>query len=457
MKYTRISALVPVLLLCYALDVHASPSSSSSSSESTTSIGDRVQANFFALVDMPLTTTQATQQGWTRIEKDHTACNQLYGFRYRYKNRLSPTMLFNHIGQVAGIQFAIDTTTGPPLYPGSSLKAFPTGPVFQQSSDVPNEQHVYIFTAHFSDPNTLCSAATPLPAGSVGDRVWSRQSEAGNNAQHFYEIPLERTGLVASDGWVASGCMRSGDFNGLTMNGMGQHYWRYAHHAMKSTDFYPWFLLYDQHDRLNMFGASISGPVAKWPTASGQQDNSWKQTKVPVSGAQQYSYPHANTSELWTYPTSPLVPYFHFANVLPLNSVYMNTLDPTKPGGMFATSTMHIVLRDSSNVTNGACAEGTSREAFDYAGFKPDGEGKGTFSLEQACKEEEALWLGGGGTGGGGDGDEDALRTKVNVLAALVAVMAAAGLVGTYRYCELRKNIVRQQGLTQGDQFYRMN
>lgn len=400
---------------------------------SASSIGDRVQANFFALVDMPLNTTSAAEEGWEKVGGDDAPCSALYGHRYRRGGRLSPTMLFDHLGQVAGIQFAVDTSVLP-MYPSSSIKAE------QWFEEAPGSD-VRVLTAHTSDPATLCAGAAALPPGSVGDRVWSRESELGNEAEHFYPLPLRRGDMGPSEGWVASGCMLSGDFPGLSGNGMGQHYWRYAHHAMRSTDFYPWFLLFDQNDELNMFGVSISGPVPRWPTPSGQMDLSWNEDKVAVDPPRMWQYPHAQERELWTYPTSPLVPFFHFADVLPLNSIYMNTLDADKPCGMFATSTMHVVLKDSSNVTAGACAPGTSREPFNYSQSFA-GDAPGQYDLRKACEAE--VWLAGGGAPPHHPADGDGPDRWAAACAVLSVLLAAALCVAGW--LALRVSRLKQPG-----------
>lgn len=79
-----------------------------------------------------------------------------------------------------------------------------------------------------------------------------------------------------------------------------------------------------------------------------------------VGGHNTWNYPKAPTSELWTfpkqdYPKQGLLPFFHFPKTIPYNAMYMNTMKKDKPCGTFATSTMHIVLRDPSNVTSDAC------------------------------------------------------------------------------------------------------
>eukprot|EP01006_Ploeotia_vitrea_P046714 TRINITY_DN67056_c5_g5_i2.p1 TRINITY_DN67056_c5_g5~~TRINITY_DN67056_c5_g5_i2.p1 ORF type:complete len:445 (+),score=182.59 TRINITY_DN67056_c5_g5_i2:102-1436(+) len=353
------------------------------------SIGNQLKANFFALVDLPLSASQAKAMGWSEINPDGQ-CDSNYGHVYRYGKRLSPAVLFDHLGQVAGIQFAVDTRIYP-LYPGSSLKSPPAFPS-------KHEKHIWVFTAHFSDPSKLCAGATVLPGDSIGDRVWSRKSEAGNGPEHFEPLPLRREDIDTTQGWVASGCMVSGDFAHLTMYGMGQHYWRYCHPHMRSTDFYPWFLLFDQNDDLNMFGVSLSGPLPTWPTPSGKQENDWKKDPVATGDRRKLMYPHANTSELWTYPTNlpqnSLVPFFHFRHAMPLNSLWMNTLNPDKPGGMGSTSTMHIVIRDSSNVTRAACARDADFEPYDYSQKVYGDVGPGKYDLAMAQKAEEELAAG---------------------------------------------------------------
>ena len=74
------------------------------------SISDRVQANFFAGAGMPLTASAAAAGNWTAVGDG--ACHPLYGRRYRVGKRLTPTMLYDHLGQVAGMQLAVDAGSG---------------------------------------------------------------------------------------------------------------------------------------------------------------------------------------------------------------------------------------------------------------------------------------------------------------------------------------------------------
>jgi hypothetical protein len=166
---------------------------------------------------------------------------------------------------------------------------------------------------HFRDPASLCQA-TKGGEGDVGDRLWARVSEEGNNASHFYPLPLTRDAINPSDGWVAGGCLPSDVLSG---NGMGQHYWRHFHPRMALADGYPWFTLYDQNDELTMFGLAVGGPLYAFPTGSGEQDHTWQKDPQKISGPNKFFYPHASSSELWTYPGQPLIPFFHLHSYMP--------------------------------------------------------------------------------------------------------------------------------------------
>jgi len=279
------------------------------STSSTPSIGDQLAVNFFAMQHMPLNLTAAKAQGWQQVGTNASGCNSLYGRRFRKLPRLSPTLLFDSLGQIAGIQFAFNTSAGFPVYPGTGIIS---PPYFPPSSANSQEAGIWTATVHFSNPAHLCSNTAKLPAGSVGDRLWARIGEGlSNDASDFYALPLTRGAINPQDGWITGGCLPSNSLPGLTNNGMGQHYWRNFQTRMSLSDGYPWFLLFDQNDQLTMFGISIGGPVSKWPTTSGKMDTTWSAVKEPISGPNLFKYPNAESAELWTYPSQPLIPFFH--------------------------------------------------------------------------------------------------------------------------------------------------
>ena len=87
------------------------------------------------------------------------------------------------------------------------------------------------------------------------------------HADEFDIFPLSRaelfSGSTAHRGWRAGGCNVVGDNLfplGGTPNGMGQHYWRTSVYGTVQDNF-PYFLLYDQYDRLNQFGIAIATPM----------------------------------------------------------------------------------------------------------------------------------------------------------------------------------------------------
>ena len=171
----------------------------------------------------------------------YSVCRFRYRFSYHGIPRLNPTMLYDHHGQVAGVQFQVNHSSGFPLYPGSGI----VSPYYytKASSEDPG---IWYTTVHFRDPSALCDEHIAESPNTVGDRLWSRISEAGNLPVHFEPLPMKRddlaTGFAQYQGWAAGGCMPSGMGQ---EHGMGQHYWRAGASFPKGTvrDSYPFFLV----------------------------------------------------------------------------------------------------------------------------------------------------------------------------------------------------------------------
>ena len=314
---------------------------------------------------LPLSKTDAVAAGW--VETEGNSCDPLYGVRLRHPARANPTVLFDLREQIAGVQFVVNHTAGfggsPvgfPLWPGSNVR----GPYFHPSNA--SGDALWYLTAHLSDPSILCDAAAPSrDASSVGDRLWVRTSEAGNEAAHFEPQPLHREGLfqgaTARLGWHVGGCITSTDlatFKALgappfssfsePFQAMGQHYWRKLNPARDAT---PFSLLYDQNDNLVSFIFIINSVTSIWPSLSGALE------------------PFDFTYE---YPKQPLIPFFHIRGQMDPTTMYLNEQDPSKPCGAGATATMHLQFRDSGNVTLDACRfDRTDREVVIDVPFQP--------------------------------------------------------------------------------------
>ena len=340
------------------------------------SIGDRLNANFFFQAGMPLTRDEAVAAGWTEVSNSAEAgnistsnCNNLFGIRYRKLPALAPTMLFDALGQLAGMQWGVDSRVYP-TYPCSSV-----GPPFWQET----EPNIMSTTVYFSDPEGLCSTngRPKLPSGSVGDRVWVRNSIKGNGPENFYSVPLTRAGAdgekLKADDWVAGGCLTSNSFIKTLKQGMGNHYWRHASKTQDVMTVFPYFLLYDQTDRLLMIGFEAIAPTNVFPTSDGKKPRGcplgaagiacptstfrcqtnplfpfWPNGKLPIQCGK-----YAPSVDLWEYPVQPLILEFFQSPMMPGQIVGLES--PDHVCGSYSAVTMHVAFRDANSVTEEAC------------------------------------------------------------------------------------------------------
>ena len=67
------------------------------------SVEDRLEVGIFLQDSMPLDSTSAEQAGWTLVD-GNASCDEFYGRRYQLDGRLTPTLLFDNTGVVAGLQ-----------------------------------------------------------------------------------------------------------------------------------------------------------------------------------------------------------------------------------------------------------------------------------------------------------------------------------------------------------------
>ena len=331
------------------------------------SLGDRVSANFFFEASMPLSQDAAVAAGWTRVAAAaNAACDPLFGVRFRKHPALSPTMLYDARGQLAGMQWGVNTTTYPTA-PCSSVGApywYPTDPSVMST------------TVYFSNPAGLCdpSARPTLPAGSVGDRMWVRNSTDGNAREHFYAVPLSRAGAggeaLAADRWATGGCLPAGGIPTLKQ-GMGNHYWRFSNKFQDVMTIFPFFLLYDQTDRLLMIGLEAIAPTSVFPTRDGKKPCPLgpRGTVCPTSTFRCATNPlspvwpngflgfqcgtNAPSVDLWEYPTQPLITQFFQSPMMPGEIIGLQ--NPGGVCGSYAAVTMHVAFRDADGVTDSAC------------------------------------------------------------------------------------------------------
>ena len=186
---------------------------------------------------------------WTAVTGDPTTCDPVSGRRFRFRERLTPTLVFDNTDHLAGLQMVVDDTSFPP-YPHTNVRS---PPFFPANGD---RLATSTLAVHFKDPAKLCTADTAdLVAGSIGDRLWVRPGTASAQAADFEQIPLSLTELQAGQadtGWTPGDCIASSSFYPGSA-GMGTHYWRYLSDTSQCKDIGPLVLMYDR-GALSAFG-----------------------------------------------------------------------------------------------------------------------------------------------------------------------------------------------------------
>ena len=66
------------------------------------SLGDRLVAGAQKQWSLPLSVSKATEAGWTAVTGDPTACDPVSGRRFRFGELLTPTLIFDAMGRLAG-------------------------------------------------------------------------------------------------------------------------------------------------------------------------------------------------------------------------------------------------------------------------------------------------------------------------------------------------------------------
>ena len=90
-----------------------------STGQEPASLGDRLNANIWTQDPLPLSAASAAEKGWMHLNASITSsgdpmCDAEYGQRYRLGDRLTPTLMFDSKGRLAGI----------PLSPSSEQPSF---------------------------------------------------------------------------------------------------------------------------------------------------------------------------------------------------------------------------------------------------------------------------------------------------------------------------------------------
>ncbi|KAK3747637.1 hypothetical protein QZH41_011728, partial [Actinostola sp. cb2023] len=105
------------------------------------------------------------------------------------------------------------------------------------------EGDMYVITAYFTDPSTICSSTVQRSA--YGDRLLILDGATSKTIN----IPFKEEDLAGTK-WVSGRCFPL----------MGQHYWYDISNGMDCQDFYPVFIMYNGN-RLNAFGWNTYGDL----------------------------------------------------------------------------------------------------------------------------------------------------------------------------------------------------
>ena len=289
------------------------------------SIGDRVVAGFRAREQIPLTVSEATDANWTAVAGDPAACDSVSGRRFRLGERLTPTLVFDNTGHLAGLQAAVSDTSFP-SYPHSNVRS---PPFFSASGDLATST----MSVHFKDPAKLCSAeAADHVAGSIGDRLWANLGTTSAKGADFEIMPLLETELQA-------GMPQNGFTQGSCFSGMGMHYWRHLDSTSDSAcaDIGPLFLMYE-HGALVAFGFDLIGTKGRVPAVG-----SVLPTRLGVCPRCAFVGP-----EIFEFLQYPLTPFFSPENT-PTCVSDLKQWDGTTAGAANLTiaTSVHFFLSDA--------------------------------------------------------------------------------------------------------------
>lgn len=292
------------------------------------SIGNRLTAHIWKQKGMPWTDVEASEQGWQEVG---AGCHPSYGHQFQRPSVLTPTLMFDNTGHIAGMQFAVDTKTFP-LYPGSNLKMGEG----VHSTGLDHNHGDAALTVFFMDPSKICSAnAADHDLGSVGDRLWVQNNQ---NPSGYDIIPSREDGAIP-DGYIASGCAAAG-FAYPGSPGMGTHYWRMQDDQGNTPceDSGPMFLLYSR-GRLVAFGLTFVGFDNHVPTVDNERPIEVDNHLVMAN------------DELWEFARQPLDPFFFSPADNPKCLNNFNRFDSSLPGGTITTGTLHVFLSNPYEIT----------------------------------------------------------------------------------------------------------
>ncbi|XP_032217785.1 uncharacterized protein LOC116601181 [Nematostella vectensis] len=186
---------------------------------------EKLYVTFLKFDRMPVTKSDAVSKGW-KLTKSCDASNAFAGNRYVLNGDIATMLLLDNNGLLAGIQMGVSKSEVP-----------------AKSAPWVSEGDMYVITAYFRDPSSVCSPVTKRHVTKeYGDRLVIQN---GASISSLITIPYKEEGLKGSS-WVEGKCFPL----------MGQHYWYNISNNMNCEDFYPVFIMYNGGE-LNGFGWNI--------------------------------------------------------------------------------------------------------------------------------------------------------------------------------------------------------
>jgi len=190
------------------------------------------------------------KQSWVPL-LDNVQCNnkigefEFYGIPMTDKDDISVVTLYDKNGVIAGLQTWLpkdELLQKDPVYKFDEQKVFNLATL--------NNKEYYVLTAYFIRPSTICNNGrnpADLDDEGTGKGLWL---QVGKTPSEILEIPYKRDQAV-QQGWTRNSCFYA----------MGHHNfykvqdWDTNH----CTDFFPFFLLFNNSDELIGFGIIAPG------------------------------------------------------------------------------------------------------------------------------------------------------------------------------------------------------
>jgi len=193
---------------------------------------DAFSVTFRKFSGLPMNVKDAVYYGWKKMGDGCASKTFFLGQQYILNDDGTTILLFDRLGQIAGIQFSAPNTL-------EIAKNRKNGPFVESNGK-------YYLTAYFTDLANICSDKQVRTPNVVGDKLLIQT----NANRDLMEIPLKETDVLGKTPFIKGKCFY----------GMGQHYWYDISNDMDCEDFYPVFLLYNGGE-LNAFGWATSGMV----------------------------------------------------------------------------------------------------------------------------------------------------------------------------------------------------